>query len=249
MVLAFMRLPPPAPPAVFDSRLEPAVERIEILEAFVDLPDVRKASGKRHHLALCLALFTLAVTAGNRGFLAIGDWLNCYRSELIALFNPPKGRLPSYSTIRRVLLKQDYSQYSAALARFFGIEPLPGETLAVVRLRWSEALGKVLRGSYQLETDNPDSPPHPAIMLVSAYLVERGLILEPYQVDRKTNVHYVRDVTQGEDASRIRMHQLPQIFAVARNFAINLYRSNAFSNMAQAERLCKFGLDTLKSIF
>ena len=187
MVLAFMRLPPPAPPAVFDSRLEPAVERIEILEAFVDLPDVRKASGKRHHLALCLALFTLAVTAGNRGFLAIGDWLNCYRSDLIALFNPPKGRLPSYSTIRRVLLKLDYSQYSAALARFFGIEPLPGETLAVVRLRRSEALGKVLRGSYQLETDNPDSPPHPAIMLVSAYLVERGPILAPYPVDRKTN--------------------------------------------------------------
>ena len=179
MVLAFMRLPPPAPPAVFDSRLEPAVERIEILEAFADLPDVRKASGKRHHLALCLALFTLAITAGNRGFLAIGDWLNCYRSELIALFNPPKGRLPSYSTIRRVLLKLDYSDYSAALARFFGIQPLPGETLAVD--------GKVLRGSYQLETDNPDSPPHPAIMLVSAYLVERGLILEPYQVDRKTN--------------------------------------------------------------
>jgi len=56
-------------------------------------------------------------------------------------------------------------------------------------------------------------------------------------------------VTQGEDASRIRMHQLPQIFTVARNFAINLYRSNEFSNMVQAERLCKFGLDTLKAIF
>jgi predicted transposase YbfD/YdcC len=65
----------------------------------------------------------------------------------------------------------------------------------------------------------------------------------------ENKVHYVRDVTQGEDASRIRIHQLPQIFAVARNFAINLYRSNKFSNMAQAERLCKFGLDTLKSIF
>jgi len=60
-----------------------------------------------------------------------------------------------------------------------------------------------------------------------------------------TYLHYVRDVTQGEDASRIRMHQLPQIFAVARNFAINLYRSSAFSNMAQAKRLCKFGLDIL----
>jgi hypothetical protein len=174
-----MRLPPTPTPVVIDSRLEPTAERIEILEAFADLPDVRRAAGKRHHMALCLALFTLAVTAGNRGFLAIGDWLRCYQSDLIALFNPPKGRLPSYSTIRRVLLKLDYAQYSAALARFFGIEPLAGETLAVD--------GKVLRGSYQLETDNPDSPPHPAILLVSAYLVERGLILEPYPVDRKTN--------------------------------------------------------------
>jgi hypothetical protein len=130
-------------------------------------------------MALCLALFTLAVTAGNRGFLAIGDWLACYRCDLIALFNPPKSPLPSYSTIRRVLLELDYAQYSATLARFFGIEPLLCETLAVD--------GKVLQGSYQLGTDNTDSPPHPAILVVSAYLVKRGLILEPYQVDRKTN--------------------------------------------------------------
>ena len=158
---------------------QPSTDHIEIVEAFADLPDVRQASGKRHQMTLCLALFTLAVTAGNRGFLAIGDWLNSYRQDLLELFNPPKQRLPSYSTIRRVLLTVDYQAYSAALARFFGIEPLPGETLALD--------GKVLRGSYQLETDNPDSPPHPAIQLVSAYLVERGLILEPYQVDSKTN--------------------------------------------------------------
>ncbi|PSN18915.1 hypothetical protein C7271_10045 [filamentous cyanobacterium CCP5] len=65
----------------------------------------------------------------------------------------------------------------------------------------------------------------------------------------ENKVHHVRDVTQGEDASRIRMHPLPQIFAVARNFALNLYRSNAFDNMAQAERRCKYGLETLKRIF
>jgi len=65
----------------------------------------------------------------------------------------------------------------------------------------------------------------------------------------ENKVHHVRDVTQGEDASRIRMHQLPQLFAVARNFALNLYRSNDFDNMAQAERFCKYGLETLKRIF
>lgn len=65
----------------------------------------------------------------------------------------------------------------------------------------------------------------------------------------ENKVHYVRDVTQGEDASRIRMYQLPQIFAVARNFALNIYRDNAFVNMAQAQRCCQFGLGTLKRIF
>lgn len=77
-----------------------------------------------------------------------------------------------------MLLTLDYKQYSAALARFFAVEPLPGETLAMD--------GKQLRGSYQIEI-NPESPPHPAILLVSAYLVERGLILEPHQVNSKTN--------------------------------------------------------------
>jgi hypothetical protein len=175
-----MRLPPtPSSSTVLVTAPEVSAEPIEILAAFADIPDRRRAGGKRHQIALCLALFTLAITAGNRGFLAIGDWLKVYQTELIELFNPPKGRLPSYSTIRRVLLSLDYQQYAAALANFFEIKPLPGETLAVD--------GKVLRGSYQLETDNADSPPHPAIMLVSAYLVERGLILEPYQVSSKTN--------------------------------------------------------------
>jgi len=36
---------------------------------------------------------------------------------------------------------------------------------------------------------------------------------------------------------------------VARNFALNLYRNNLFDNMAQAQRLCSFGLDTLKLLF
>lgn len=80
--------------------VSPATARIEILEAFAELPDVRHSSGKRHQMALCLALFTLAITAGNRGFIAIGDWLKSYQRELLELFHPPKQRLPSYSTIR-----------------------------------------------------------------------------------------------------------------------------------------------------
>lgn len=152
-----------------------------ILEAEAELQDPRRRAGQRHTLAMCLALFTLAIVAENKGFLAIGDWIGSYREQLIDLLKPSKDRLPSYSTIRRSLLHLDYEKYSACLARFFGVQPLTGETLALD--------GKVLRGSYKLEDDNPNCEPHPAIMLVSAYIVERGLILEPYEVECKTRVN------------------------------------------------------------
>jgi hypothetical protein len=51
-----MHLPPQSPAVAPQPSFEAQPERIEILEAFADLPDVRQASGKRHHMALCLAL-------------------------------------------------------------------------------------------------------------------------------------------------------------------------------------------------
>ena len=72
-------------------------------------------------------------------------------------------------------------------------------------------------------------------------------IREYWQVENK--VHYVRDVTQGEDASRIRVQPLPNNFAIARNLALNLYRDHGFVNMAQAQRKAGQGLGLLKSLF
>lgn len=152
---------------------------LAIVEAFSGLPDSRRGEGRRHNQALCLALFTLAISAGCRGFLAISDWLTSYKSELLGLFNPPKGRLPSYSTIRRVLLKIDYEAYSSCLATFFQIEPKAGETIAMD--------GKVSRRSYNRETPASTTESHPAIQLVTVYIVERGLILPIQPVDSKSN--------------------------------------------------------------
>ncbi|NEQ10736.1 MAG: transposase family protein [Moorea sp. SIO1G6] len=89
-----MRLSAQSAPAVSVPSLVPEEsppQGIEILEANALIPDVRKVSGKRHQVALCLALFTLAIAAGNRGFLAIGDWLNSYRDELPPAIQTPVG--------------------------------------------------------------------------------------------------------------------------------------------------------------
>jgi predicted transposase YbfD/YdcC len=48
--------------------------------------------------------------------------------------------------------------------------------------------------------------------------------------------HYVRDVSMGEDASRIRKGSGPQMMAALRNLAISLLRSTGASNIAEAMR-------------
>ncbi len=50
------------------SQLEPSDEQLEILSVFSKIPDARHSLGKRHCIALCLALFTLAIAAGKRLF-------------------------------------------------------------------------------------------------------------------------------------------------------------------------------------
>ncbi|MCX5963679.1 MAG: hypothetical protein NT070_11230 [Cyanobacteria bacterium] len=40
-----------------------------------------------------------------------------------------------------------------------------------------------------------------------------------------------------------------QIWAIARNVSLNLYRDLGFENMAQAQRLASFSLNTLKLLF
>ena len=62
---------------------------------------------------------------------------------------------------------------------FFGINPEKGETISLD--------GKTLRGSYLVQDNNPESEPHPAIILVTAYVAEKGLILPPRQVDFGSN--------------------------------------------------------------
>jgi hypothetical protein len=48
--------------------------------------------------------------------------------------------------------------------------------------------------------------------------------------------HYVRDVTLGEDASRIRSGSAPQVLAAFRNVAIGWLRTQGVTNIAAALR-------------
>lgn len=52
----------------------------------------------------------------------------------------------------------------------------------------------------------------------------------------ENRVHWVRDVTMGEDASRIRKGSAPEAMAGLRNAAISLLRLSGVNNIAEALR-------------
>jgi predicted transposase YbfD/YdcC len=53
----------------------------------------------------------------------------------------------------------------------------------------------------------------------------------------ENSLHYAKDVTQREDASRIRKGNAPQNISTLKNIAINLFRKNEYPNLAQGMRL------------
>lgn len=53
----------------------------------------------------------------------------------------------------------------------------------------------------------------------------------------ENSLHWVKDVIFREDASKIRTENAPQNTSILRNMAINIFRLNEYTNLAQAQRL------------
>jgi predicted transposase YbfD/YdcC len=52
----------------------------------------------------------------------------------------------------------------------------------------------------------------------------------------ENRLHWVRDVTLGEDASRVRTEAAPQVLAVLRNLVLGLLRAHGYSAIAATRR-------------
>ena len=105
---------------------------------FLILPDVHIPNLASKVLALA------AVLAGQRTFVAIGDWIQDLRPEQRAAFGCPRWgdtyKVPSEPTVRRVLQQLDVDALDAVLTQWLTVESLqPGDAIALN--------GKSVRGS------------------------------------------------------------------------------------------------------
>lgn len=69
-----------------------------------ELPDPRRRAGMRHPVGLVVLVAIMSTVSGMGSYRAMGDFVRANREELLVRLGVETGRLPSYSTIRRVLM-------------------------------------------------------------------------------------------------------------------------------------------------
>jgi hypothetical protein len=101
---------------------------------FSQIPDPRRAQGRRHRLSTVLGIAAGAVLCGMRGYRAISDWAQSLGQKSRERFGCRRqgGRyvVPSESILRDVLIRVEPAPLDRALQRWNEVHVRQDETLA-----------------------------------------------------------------------------------------------------------------------
>lgn len=155
-----------------------------LLEALARVPEFRDARGRRHELSLVLACILLGTLSGAKSWRDFGDFVQRHRTALLEHLRPQKARLPSYSTLRRVLIGLDYEALQAAFLLW------ARSRIQVEEGEWWALDGKSLGTSAQERFSSQQN----FKAVVSLYAHERGIVLQSraYENAQQSEAHLVQ---------------------------------------------------------
>lgn len=143
-----------------------------------EIPDCRKARGKRYPLTAILALICVATLCGYRSYGAIAGWGKDYGADLVGALGFPTPKTPCAATLHALLRRLDREQVEAKLAAW-AEELLRALPPSADGLEAVSCDGKTLRGSLgQGALD---------VHLLSALSQRLGITLAQRAVADKTN--------------------------------------------------------------
>ena len=119
-----------------DHKIMLNADQMQSLPAFfADIPDPRRAQGRRHRLSTVLAIAAGAVLCGMRGYRAISDWAKSLGQKSRERFGCRReGKryvVPSEYIIRDILIRVDPTHLDRALQRWNEIYAGEDESLAI----------------------------------------------------------------------------------------------------------------------
>ena len=138
-----------------------------LIEALRTIPDHRRGAGQRYPLWVFLLLIILGTMSGYRGYRGLARFMLRHQGDLAQRLGLQRAALPSYSTIRRLLLEIDFTAVADAFNAWGQAAGLmqPGENCAVD--------GKSLRNTV---SDAHQSQQN-FVNVVSVFQLEQGLVV------------------------------------------------------------------------
>jgi predicted transposase YbfD/YdcC len=149
------------------------------IAVFSDVPDFRHAQGKRHPLPKVLTLVTLAMISQQNTLGQIAAWVHGLGWETRQRLHLRHNRVPSYATIRRVLLQVDTSALAQALQAW--VEEVLKAYFPTATWQGVAIDGKTLRGSADEDADLP------ALQVLNAMVHSLGALLQSQAIPAHTN--------------------------------------------------------------
>jgi predicted transposase YbfD/YdcC len=157
----------------------------DLLGYLAQIADPRHRRGRRHTLVAVLGVAVVAVLAGARSLVAIGEWASDAPGQVLAALGTRRDLLtgawrpPGEATVRRVLARIDADALDRAIGAWLaGQQPPP----APIPRPWRQAVavdGKTLRGSGHHQS--------PQVHLLAVMDHTSRAVLAQAQVDAKTN--------------------------------------------------------------
>lgn len=160
-----------------------------LIEDLKKVKDFRKNRGKRHPLWVVLLVVILGMMSGHQGYREIGYFAKCEQKKLINSFKIEKERIPSYATIRRVMMGVDWENLLKIFNQWARTN-YPG----LEEEDWLAIDGKSLRSTV---TDYGDKSQNFAI-IVSLYSQRTGLVLSLGKIENKkgSEIAEVRNIVR-----------------------------------------------------
>jgi predicted transposase YbfD/YdcC len=170
-----------------------------LLAKVAQVPDIRSKRGQRFAWSYLLAILTAGLAAGQTTMLELADWAQQHAAELIAQLQPTCPRIPSASTLRRVLRDADAATVEQHVADHNQALDAADVTTGSVRT----LTGQVLRGQAVDGKDVRGVRAHGnAHFLVSLVRHQSAYVLGQAVVDEKTNeITAVPALLAGRDLS------------------------------------------------
>jgi DDE_Tnp_1-associated len=146
-----------------------------LIDYLKSVPDQRHPSGRRHPLWLILLIIIMGIMSGYWGYRGLGTFVERHRRNLIKTLKIPNARVPSYSTIRRVMIGLDYQVLAIAFNEW------ASQYSNVRNKQWIALDGKSLKNT----VSDYDRSQQNFVSMVSAFSHKRGEVLGLKVMEKK----------------------------------------------------------------